>query len=236
LKDNTIYYWQVEAIDQAGAVTVADGKTSVFFTNIINESPNPVILISPKNNEYVFTQYPAFEWLMADDPDPNDQLIYYLRYWPVGAIVRYVYGTDTTYCDIRRLKYDYEYYWCVEVEDSEGLTAISDTFLLKTSSTGIDNDAQLPEEFALYQNYPNPFNPATTIRFDLPETADIRLAIYDVNGRQVRILVDEKRKAGVYSAIWDGKDGSGRPVSAGVYIFTLKCQDVILSKKMIFLK
>ncbi|MCK4639713.1 MAG: T9SS type A sorting domain-containing protein [Candidatus Marinimicrobia bacterium] len=94
----------------------------------------------------------------------------------------------------------------------------------------------MPKTFALYQNYPNPFNPVTTIRFDLPEKADIRLTIYDVNGRQVITLVDEKRKAGIYSAIWNGKDSSGRPVSAGVYIFTLKCRDVNLSKKMIFLK
>ncbi|MCG2716428.1 MAG: hypothetical protein L6422_09180 [Candidatus Marinimicrobia bacterium] len=66
--------------------------------------------------------------------------------------------------------------------------------------------------------------------------ADIHLTIYDVNGRQVITLVDGKRKPGIYAVIWNGKDGSGRPVSAGVYIFILECQDVILSKKMIFLK
>jgi len=236
LKDNTIYYWQVEAIDQAGAVTVANGNPTIFYINQVNEAPNPVILISPKNNDYVFTQYPDFEWLAATDPDPNDQVSYYLRYWPVGAIVSYVYGTDTTYCDNRRLKYDYEYYWYVEVEDSEGLTAISDTFLVRTSSTGIDNEAQLPEEFALYQNYPNPFNPTTSIGFDIPEQIHVNLTIYDLTGRQVRTLLNSEKYMGTYRINWDGRHDDGRPAAAGVYIYRIQAGSFSQTKKMVFVR
>ena len=236
LLDNTVYYWLVEATDRSGAMTVNDENICSFTINLENDPPSPVVLLTPGNNGYIFTEYPLFQWTAALDVDPYDELLYYLYYWRTDATRKYTYGTDTTYCDRRKVKLDYEYVWYVETVDKAGARALSDTFTFRTSSLDIATENLLPKTLALYQNYPNPFNPVTTIRFDLPETADIRLTIYDVKGRQVKTLVDGKRKARIYSAIWNGKDGSGRPVSAGVYIFTLKYQDVILSKKMIFLK
>lgn len=71
-------------------------------------------------------------------------------------------------------------------------------------------------------SYPNPFNPRTTIRFDLPDDGPVRVAVYDVAGRLIRTLVDERRSQGSHAAVWDGRDGSGRNVPSGSYLARLE--------------
>ena len=70
--------------------------------------------------------------------------------------------------------------------------------------------------------YPNPFNPRTTIRFELPEAGVARVAVHDVAGRLVRLLVDESLPAGSHEALWDGRDASGREVGSGTYLARLE--------------
>ncbi len=96
-------------------------------------------------------------------------------------------------------------------------------FLGKTyvSSRSEELDASVPNKFALYQNYPNPFNPNTTIRYDLPEQSIVSLTIYDILGREVKTLVNGARVMGKHTAIWDGKDRFGIPVSTGMYIYRI---------------
>ncbi|MBN2836705.1 MAG: T9SS type A sorting domain-containing protein, partial [Candidatus Delongbacteria bacterium] len=79
----------------------------------------------------------------------------------------------------------------------------------------------LPEVTKLYQNYPNPFNPETTIKFDLAESANVMIDIYNINGQLVRTLVNGFKNAGTVTATWDGKDKQGSIVSAGVYIYRM---------------
>ncbi|HQU72255.1 MAG TPA: FlgD immunoglobulin-like domain containing protein [Calditrichia bacterium] len=82
----------------------------------------------------------------------------------------------------------------------------------------------LPAEFSLAPNYPNPFNPETHIRYQLPQTAGIRLTIFNALGQQVRILAEGVQAAGVKTVRWDGQDGSGRPVASGVYFYRLEIE------------
>jgi hypothetical protein len=79
----------------------------------------------------------------------------------------------------------------------------------------------LPTRFALHRCVPNPFNPATTISYDLPVAGQARLAIYDVAGRLVRVLVEGERAAGSHEAVWDGRDTSGRSAPSGSYLARL---------------
>ena len=79
-----------------------------------------------------------------------------------------------------------------------------------------------PEAFVLDQNYPNPFTGRTTIRYSLPEAAEVELIVYDVLGRQVRRLVDERKRAGNHEVVWNGRDVSGNPLASGVYFYRLK--------------
>ena len=68
--------------------------------------------------------------------------------------------------------------------------------------------------------YPNPFNPQTTISFDLPRAAEVSLAVFDPQGRQVRALIDARpMTAGSHQRIWDGRDARGRSVASGLYVY-----------------
>jgi hypothetical protein len=89
----------------------------------------------------------------------------------------------------------------------------------------------LPTEYTLYQNYPNPFNPVTTIKYDLPNTSDVSLNIYDILGRKVKELVNEKQQAGRYEVLFNASY-----LASGVYIYQLVAEKYISSKKMILLK
>jgi parallel beta-helix repeat protein len=89
----------------------------------------------------------------------------------------------------------------------------------------------IPTEYTLYQNYPNPFNPTTTINYDLPNTSDVSLIIYDILGRKVKELVNEKQQAGRYEVQFNASN-----ISSGVYIYQLIAEKYMSSKKMILLK
>ncbi len=82
-----------------------------------------------------------------------------------------------------------------------------------------------PMEFALHQNFPNPFNPDTTIKYELAESADVTLQIYNVLGQVVRTLVAyESQNPGRYQVRWDGMDDRGVSVSSGVYFYQISAE------------
>ena len=107
-----------------------------------------------------------------------------------------------------------------------------------------DDFTYVPNEFTLLQNYPNPFNPTTTLRYDLPEDAKVKIMIYDLMGREVKTLVNSQQNAGFKSVVWDATNESGQPVSAGMYLYRISAGDPSTSsghsfhsvKKMILLK
>ncbi len=94
----------------------------------------------------------------------------------------------------------------------------------------------IPTEFRLQQNYPNPFNPETTIRYDLPVQAEVRLTIFDVLGRTVRTLVEQKQLAGAHSIVWDGRDDRGRQLASGLYLYRVTAGEFHKTAKMLLLK
>ncbi|MBL7013810.1 MAG: T9SS type A sorting domain-containing protein [Candidatus Marinimicrobia bacterium] len=94
----------------------------------------------------------------------------------------------------------------------------------------------MPNVFALHQNYPNPFNPTTTLQYDLPEDAQVRIMVYDLMGREVKTLVNSQQNAGFKSIIWDATNDLGQPVSAGMYLYRISAGNFHSIKKMILLK
>jgi len=88
-----------------------------------------------------------------------------------------------------------------------------------------------PEGFALGQNYPNPFNPKTVVGSELPVASNVKLAIYDLLGREVAVLVNERRAAGSYQ---DSFDGSG--LASGVYICRMTAGKFAQSRRMLLLR
>ncbi|RMH60974.1 MAG: T9SS C-terminal target domain-containing protein, partial [Calditrichaeota bacterium] len=94
----------------------------------------------------------------------------------------------------------------------------------------------LPETFELKQNFPNPFNPSTTIAFTLKTSAQVRLSVFDINGRPVARLLNERKKAGHYSLLWHAVNHLGEHLSAGIYFLHINVDDKYrASRKMILL-
>jgi hypothetical protein len=98
-------------------------------------------------------------------------------------------------------------------------------------SNVIEVDAGLPKQFALEQNYPNPFNPSTTIRYQLPVASEVKLEVYDVLGKKIATLVNERQSAGSYQVVWNA---SG--LSSGTYFYRLQAGTFVETKKMIMVK
>ncbi|MCK4312663.1 MAG: T9SS type A sorting domain-containing protein [Candidatus Cloacimonetes bacterium] len=104
-------------------------------------------------------------------------------------------------------------------------------------TTSIDNTS------VLLNNYPNPFkpsgagrSPATTISYQLPEYSKVNLSVYNIKGKKVKTLVNEKLDAGTHQVVWNGKDENGKSVTSGIYFYKMNSGKFTSIKKMILLK
>jgi len=101
------------------------------------------------------------------------------------------------------------------------------------SATSRTNLPSAPSEFQLHQNYPNPFNPTTTITYQLPQVCDVRLEVFDVMGRSVAVLINEKQSAGTHSVLLNATQFS---LASGVYFYRLSAGGRTETKRMTLLK
>jgi len=94
-----------------------------------------------------------------------------------------------------------------------------------------ENQFSQPERFELFNNYPNPFNPCTTIEFSLATNTHVELSVYNLLGEKVADLINSYKTKGRYSAVFNGKD-----IPSGIYIYRLKTDNILLTKKMVLIK
>ncbi len=87
------------------------------------------------------------------------------------------------------------------------------------------------QDFLLSQNYPNPFNPSTSIKFSIPETANVKLIVYDVLGKAITTLVNENKSPGIYEV-----DFNGSELSSGIYFYKIEMGKYVSVKKMMLIK
>jgi hypothetical protein len=109
-------------------------------------------------------------------------------------------------------------------------------FVLFRAALGVNEGLSVPDVYALHQNYPNPFNPVTTLQYDLPEDALVNITIYDMMGRIVKNLLTSQQNVGYKSIQWNATNNAGQPVSAGLYLYTIKAGEFRQTKKMVLLK
>ncbi len=95
---------------------------------------------------------------------------------------------------------------------------------MDAAATEVASSTELPLQFTLQQNYPNPFNPVTTIAYTLPAAGRVSLQVFDLLGREVKILEQGQRPVGRYTAVWDGTDQMGRLQASGVYYYRLRIE------------
>jgi len=147
---------------------------------------------------------------------------------------------------------DASYYYTYSVvwdADNDGMLELSfakydypsmEKYVYEVYSTGVA--ASLNSEpihklsFKLEQNFPNPFNPATTIQFNLTKSANVKIDIFNVEGKLVKQIVNNYRKTGSHKVLWNGTNNKGVRVSSGTYFYRITDDNNVQTKKMLLLK
>ncbi len=132
------------------------------------------------------------------------------------------FGFHIDYTDVMNLNLGAKTFdwWSYAYVDLSGLKA-----------TDAPADRELAQSFELEQNYPNPFNPTTTIEFALPQSGEVKLKVFDMLGREVATLIDDRKNAGRHKVQFDASS-----LSSGVYFYRLKAGDKAQINKMTLIK
>ena len=112
-----------------------------------------------------------------------------------------------------------------------GKTSTADVWEYDPAFTHVAQSSELPAHFVLEQNYPNPFNPTTVISYQLPVTGEVHLAVYDLLGREVGVLVHGKKEAGVHQVMFDASGLAG-----GVYFYRLQAGNLAITRRSMLLQ
>jgi hypothetical protein len=124
-------------------------------------------------------------------------------------------------------------------------TSIVDTFGIRLLRRWIEDlqetavtapAATLPATVLLHPNFPNPFNATTAITFELDRTTPVGLAVYNLSGQRVKVLLNHPLSAGAHRLIWDGTNQQGHPVASGVYLLYLTTPQTARTGKALLLK
>ena len=117
-------------------------------------------------------------------------------------------------------------------DSSDEITPVFWITMKPGTATGIENDLGIPDVVELYQNYPNPFNPTSVIRYGVPESAKVKLEVFDVLGRKVMTLINnETKQPGRYNVQFDARN-----LASGMYVYRLVIGDKVITKKMTLIK
>ena len=98
------------------------------------------------------------------------------------------------------------------------------------------DDVFLPKQYILHQNYPNPFNPITVISFSLNKEEFVSIDIYNMTGKHIICLINDKKKVGTHSINWSGKDKNDALITTGQYLYKLSTSSSSTVMKMLFIK
>ncbi len=120
------------------------------------------------------------------------------------------------------------YYRLVQV-DTDGTTATHGPVTVMVGTP-------TPEQVTLGAAQPNPFDESVTIPYAIPSAMEVRLAVYDAQGRIVRVLVDRVQEPAQHKALWDGKDAFGNPVAAGQYFYRLVTERFVDTKPLVLIR
>jgi len=106
--------------------------------------------------------------------------------------------------------------------------------MLLGSTAFVESQEQrlVPDELTFWPNYPNPFRGTTTIEYTLPKDAHVTLEVYDILGRRVVTLVDQRKSSGLHTMQWDGTGGAGRPLASGIYFGRIVVDGQTATRKM----
>jgi hypothetical protein len=110
------------------------------------------------------------------------------------------------------------------------------TFYTFLQPLGVEPGVEKPHTVMLAQSKPNPFARTTAIRYGLPREMMVSLDVYDLSGRRVANLASGRQPEGFHTVVWEGRSASGDQAPSGVYLYRLKAGDVVLTRKMLFMR
>ncbi|MBX7046219.1 MAG: T9SS type A sorting domain-containing protein [Ignavibacteria bacterium] len=122
------------------------------------------------------------------------------------------------------------------VNENTGWIVGADGLILKTTNGGVgvsEISSQMPDDFSLFQNYPNPFNPSTKINYEIKQSGFVSLKIFDLLGKEVAMLVNEKQTAGSYAVDFNSPEYN---LPSGIYFYTLNAGEFKETRKMVLVK
>jgi hypothetical protein len=223
--------WQPAIPPKAGIMVYAANNLKSYTDAVFNAlviAPGAATGPHPPNNETGVSTTPLLSW--RADPGATSHDVYFGTLNPPEAKGN---QTDTVYTP-GPLTLSTTYYWRIDERNSAGVT-IGPVWSFTTGvSSAIRAEADgVPGEFGLMQNYPNPFNASTMIGFRVGGhgSARVRLAVFDMLGREAAILVDEKKAPGSYQVKFDATH-----LSSGVYMYRLVAGDFIQSRQLLLLR
>ena len=126
---------------------------------------------------------------------------------------------------------DSTYSYGIVAHSGYGNSGTSNFASITIEFTTIIDDINMPEYLLLEQNHPNPFNPSTNIKYTVPEAGNVKIAVYNLVGEEVAVLVDGFTQAGTFEVTFDASN-----LSSGVYLYQLQSSNSVQTKKMMFLK
>ena len=242
-----------EAFTEHVISSSANGARSVYAADVDGDGDVDVVSASRDDNKIAwyenerhlleapsgFALYPQETYVsLTWSPISDDDFQYYILERSTDSVfTENVVSNELVinFYEDDSLEYDTEYFYRVYYYTGEHQSEYSEALSVTLEWMEIDVD-QLPKVYAFHQNYPNPFNPITTLRYDLPGDAMVNITIYDMLGKLVSNLVNTNQLSGFKSIQWDATNNQGQPVSAGVYLYSIKAGEFMQTKKMILLK
>jgi hypothetical protein len=226
LAGGVTYYWRVRGQNPAGYSAYSAMRS---FASALPAAP---VLLYPVNNTMSVPVQITSGWRSSVNATSYQyQLAKSINFEASSIVFESVSLTDTVVV-LPKLDLSRIYFWRVRPKGAIGTGVWSVINRFKTAtSTDVVSDSQLPYSFSLSQNHPNPFNPITSIDYSLPKEGKVRLIIYDVLGREVVTLVDERVSAGNHSVSFDGRN-----FASGIYLYRLFFDNQVLTRRMSLVK
>ncbi|MFZ4622474.1 MAG: T9SS type A sorting domain-containing protein, partial [Bacteroidota bacterium] len=169
-------------------------------------------------------------WVAAGDSAAKKPIM------PIGQACYFGYGSDVLtgdiagFCTTAQSTYKYPGVSLWEYNQITK-TFVWDEYAAGWTVTGVNEPVLSAGNFQLSQNFPNPFNPSTRITYELPVSSPVTLKVYDVMGKEITTLVNERKDAGTYSA-----EFTAPHIASGVYFYTITAGEFTATKKLVLMK